>query len=142
MTLDVVTNKIYDIIAIPVIQFIICNYIWNSSLYNRKGGRILKTNMNELCCDCDIKRFDGGNTCISQQLLYNYVNISDVVGKLEDDLEECSFLIIQTSFFTLSFGNSRNVYGGTHENTQVDFLKLCEYIAEGLELILQLLQLV
>ena len=64
LTLNVGTNKRYDVIAIYVIQFIVCNCTVVGSLCNRKGGYNLNMNLNGMCRDCGIKLFDDGNTRI------------------------------------------------------------------------------
>ena len=55
-------TKKYDVIAIPVIQFIIGDCKGNDLLCGRKGGHSLL--MNGLCRDCDVKPEFGDETCI------------------------------------------------------------------------------
>ena len=134
LILDFGGNRTYDVIAIPVIQFIIGDCKGNDLLCGRKGGHSL--NMNGLCRDCDIKPDDGDNTCIGQELICSY-HVKDMfVGKTKEELNEYSFLPINNCFHQLSFGGcDRNIYGATPaEVLHAVLLGLCDYIADGMEL--------
>ena len=134
LTLDFGEKRIHDVIAIPVIQFIIGDCKGNDLLCGRKGGHSLS--MRGLCRDCDIKPADGDNTCISQELICSYHVMDTFVGKTEEELNEYSFLPISNCFHQLSFGGcNRNIYGATPaEVLHAVLLGLCDYIAEGMEL--------
>ena len=134
LTLDFGEKRIHDVIAIPVIQFIIGDCKGNDLLCGRKGGHSL--NMSGLCRDCDIKPADGDNTCIGQELICSYHVMDTFVGKTEEELNEYSFLPISNCFHQLSFGGcNRNIYGATPaEVLHAVLLGLCDYIAEGMEL--------
>ena len=62
LTLDFGPTKRHDVIAIPVIHFIIGDCKGNELLYDRKSGHAL--NMNGLSRDCDIKSCDGDSIFI------------------------------------------------------------------------------
>ena len=82
LTLDVGPTKRYDVIEIPVIQFIIGGCEGNDLLCCRKGVRAL--NMNGLCRDFDIKPCDGDNIFIDQEFMFNFIKNYDVIGKIEE----------------------------------------------------------
>lgn len=60
-------DRKYDVIAIPMIQFIINDCKGNSLICGRKGGHGLI--MKYLCCECNLKPVDGNNTCIEWSLV-------------------------------------------------------------------------
>ena len=128
-------TKKYDVIAIPVIQFIIGDCKGNDLLCGRKGGHSLL--MNGLCRDCDVKPELGDDTCIDRNLMCKFITKDDVAGKDAATLNENSFLPINNCFHDISFGGcDRNVYGATPaELLHAVLLGLCEYIAEGMELL-------
>ena len=78
MTLDFGKNRVHNVIAIPVIQFIIGDCKGNDLLCGRKGGHSL--NMKGLCRDCDVTPKDGDDTCIDRPLLCKFLTKNDVVG--------------------------------------------------------------
>ena len=63
-------NKTHDVIAIPVVQFIIGDCKGNDLLCDRKGGHSL--NMKGLCRDCNVSPDDDDNTCIDKELICSF----------------------------------------------------------------------
>ena len=135
MSLDFGLGKKHDVIAIPVIQFIIGDCKGNDLLCGRKGGHSLL--MNGLCRDCNITPGKGDDTCIGKNLLCQYITINDIVDKDVEQLNSISFLPIDNCFHHLSFGGcNRNIYGATPaEMLHAFLLGLCDYIAEGMDMI-------
>ena len=86
LTLDFGEHGRHDVIAIPVIQFIIGDCKGNDTLCGRKGGHSL--NMNGLCRDCTISPMDGDNTYIGAPLKCKYINVSDIAGQTDDHIEQ------------------------------------------------------
>ena len=82
LTLDFGEKGTHDVVAIPVIQFIIGDCKGNDILCGRKGGHSL--NMNGLCRDCNISPLEGDNTCIGVPLVYRYIRTHDIIGKTEE----------------------------------------------------------
>ena len=112
MTLDFGESLKHDVVAIPVIQFIIGDCKGNDLLCGRKGGHSLL--MNGLCRDCNIEPKFGDDTCIGKELRCQFITMDDVMGKDENELERYSFLPIKNCFHNISFGGcNRNIYGGT-----------------------------
>ena len=135
LTLDFGESVKHDVIAIPVIQFIIGDCKGNDLLCGRKGGHSLL--MNGLCRDCNIQPMYADDTCIGKELRCKFITLDDVKGKDEKELERYSFLPIKNCFHDLSFGGcNRNIYGATPaELLHAVLLGLCEYIAEGMDLL-------
>ena len=138
LTLDFDNNKTYDVIAIPVVQFIIGDCKGNDLLCGRKGGHGLT--MKGLCRDCNVSPDDGDNTCIDKPLICSFLRKDNIEGKEKEELNEWSFLPINNCFHNISFGGcERNIYGATPaEILHAVLLGLCEYIAEGMEMIFTL----
>ena len=90
LTLDFGNNMKHDVIAIPVIQFIIGDCKGNDLLCGRMGGHSL--GMKGLCRDCDISPDNGDNTFIDQRLLCSFHNMTTIVSTSEVELQEYSFL--------------------------------------------------
>ena len=134
LTLDFGKDGTHEVIAIPVIQYIIGDCKGNDTLCGRKGGHSL--GMKGLCRDCNITPDDGDNTCIEGPLICKYVTKTDVEGKLKEDLDKISFISIKNCFSDLSFGgDNRGIYGGTPaEILHAVLLGLCDYIAEAIDL--------
>ena len=135
MTLDFGPLLKHNVIAIPVIQFIIGDCKGNDLLCGRKGGHSLL--MNGLCRDCNIHPKYADDTCIGKELRCQFITIDDVLGKTNDEIERYSFLPIKNCFHDLSFGGcKRNIYGATPaELLHAVLLGLCEYIAEGMDML-------
>ena len=109
MTLDFGPSLKHNVIAIPVIQFIIGDCKGNDLLCGRKGGHSLL--MNGLCRDCNINPKYADDTCIGKELRCQFITIDDVFGKSNDEIERFSFLPIENCFHELSFGGcKRNIY--------------------------------
>ena len=81
---------------------------------------------------------DNDNTYIGLHLKYKYINVSDIAGQPDDHIEQYSFLQVDNYFTPMSFGGCpREIYGGTlAETSHAALLGLCQYVAEGMELIL------
>ena len=135
VVLDFGTNKTYDVVVKPVIQFIIGDCKGNDLLCGRKGGHSVK--MKGLCRDCNISPDLGDDTCIGMRLKCRLLTKDDIVGKSKEDLDALSFLHINNAFLKLSFGGCRrSIWGATPlEILHALQLGLCEYVAEGLECI-------
>ena len=104
-------DQIYEVIAIPVIQFIIGDCKGNDMLCGRMGGHTLQ--MKDLCRDCDISPNDGDDLCIGKPLKCKFHTQNSIVGKTEDELDQFSFFSINNCFTQMSFGGcERNIYGG------------------------------
>ena len=133
VTLDFGKDKKYEVLAIPVIQYIIGDCKGNDLLCGRKGGHSL--NMGGLCRDCNIPPADGDDICMDRPLKYKFIRKQDIIGKDKDELDKMSFIPINNCFHHLSFGGcDRNIYGGTPaEMLHAVLLGLCDYISEGLE---------
>ena len=71
LTLDFGKYGKHEVIAIPVIQFIIGDCKGNDTLCGRKGGHAI--NMKGLCRDCNISPQNGDDTCIDRPLLCKYI---------------------------------------------------------------------
>ena len=134
LTLDFGNHGIHEVIAIPVIQFIIGDCKGNDTLCGRKGGH--SVTMKGLCRDCDISPENSDKTCIDSPLLCQFITKNDVEGKDKEELDQISFIPIHNCFSKLSFGGDpRGVYGGTPaEILHAVLLGLCDYISEGIEL--------
>ena len=134
LTLDFGKHGKHNVIAIPVIQYIIGDCKGNDTLCGRKGGHSL--NMKGLCRDCNIPPDDGDNICIDAPLICKYITKNDIEGKSKEELEKFSFIPIHNCFSQLSFGGDpRGIYGGTPaEILHAVLLGLCDYIAEAIEL--------
>ena len=93
--------------------------------------------MKGLYRDCNIKPDNGDNICIGGPLLYEYINKTDVEGKIKEDLDKISFISIHNCFSELSFGgDNRGIYGGTPAILHAVLLGLCDYIAEAIDLMI------
>lgn len=79
LILDFGNNKKYDVIAIPVVQFIFFNFKANGLLCDRKVGNLLT--MQVLCCDYDISLDDGDNICIGKQLTCSFHHKENIAEK-------------------------------------------------------------
>ena len=77
MTLGFGENVKHNVIAIPVIQFIISDCKGNNIPCGRKGEHSLL--MNSICRDCDIIPSDGDNTCIGRELIYYFHEKADII---------------------------------------------------------------
>ena len=134
LCLDFGGGEKHDVIAIPVIQFIIGDCKGNDLLCGRKGGHHIR--MKGLCRDCDISPEDGDDVCIEKDLICSFHSIDTIVGHSKEELDKYSFLPIRNCFTDLSFGGcSRNIYGATPaEILHAILLGLCEYISESMEL--------
>ena len=135
LTLDFGNDNTHDVIAIPVVQFIIGDCKGNDLLCGRKGGHGLT--MKGLCRDCDVSPDNGDNTCIDTELICSFHRKENIEGKETDELNQWSFLPINNCFHNISFGGcDRNIYGATPaEILHAVLLGLCEYIAEGMDMI-------
>ena len=134
LTLDFGQYGHHDVVAIPVIQYVIGDCKGNDTLCGRKGGHALS--MKGLCRDCDISPENGDDTCIDRPLLCQYLKKEDVENKSKEELDNISYLPIHNCFSQLSFGGDpRGIYSGSPtEILQAVLLGLCEYIAEALDL--------
>ena len=132
MTLDIDGHK-NDVIAIPVIQFIIGDCKGNDLLCGRKGGH--STLMKGLCRDCDVSPENGDDPCNDVSLKCNFITKRNIEGKSREELNQYSFLNIKNCFSELSFGGcERGIYGGTPaEILHALQLGMCVYVAESLE---------
>ena len=135
MILDFGIGQTHDVIAIPVIQYIIGDCKGNDLLCGRKGGHHLL--MKGLCRDCDISPNLGDDVCLDQELKCSFLNMNSVTNKSKLELEQLSLLPIKNCFHKLPFGGcKRNIYGGTPaELLHQVLLGLCEYIADSFNLI-------
>ena len=79
LTLDFGKHGQHEVIALPVIQYIIGDCKGNDTLCGRKGGHALT--MNGLCRDCNVTPGNGDNTCIDAPLLCQYITKNNVEGK-------------------------------------------------------------
>ena len=112
MTLYFGDNMKYDVIAIPVIQFIIGDYKGNDLLCGHKGEHSLL--MNCMCCDCGIVLPDSDNTCIGRELICSFRKKANIIGKSKDELYQFSFILITNDFINISFGGcERGIYDAT-----------------------------
>ena len=134
LTLDFGKHGQHEVIALPVIQYIIGDCKGNDTLCGRKGGHALT--MKGLCCDCNVTFDNGDNTCIDAPLLCQYITKNDVEGKTKEELDKISFIPIHNCFSDISFGSDpRGIYGGTPaEILHAVLLGLCDYILEAIEL--------
>ena len=134
LTLNFGNDGKHEVIAIPVIQYIIGDCKGNDTLCGRKGGHSLQ--MNGLCRDCNIHPSEGDNTCINKPLLCKYITKGDIEGKTKEELDAFSFYPINNCFSNLSFGgDTRGIYGATPaEILHAVQLGLCEYVADAIEL--------
>ena len=133
MTLDFGNNNKHDVVAIPVLQYVIGDCKGNDLLCGRMGGHSL--NMKGLCRDCDVKPCDGDAICIGEKLKCKFHTMPDIVSKSPSELKDISFLPINNCFSQLSFGGcKRNILGGTPAEIlhQIE-LGLCEYVADAVE---------
>ena len=132
LTLDFGSHGVHDVIAIPVIQYIVGDCKGNDVLCGRKGGHEIR--MKGLCRDCNISPQDGDDVCLETPLKCKFLTKDDVLNKTQEELDSISFWKINNCFSHLSFGGCpRNVYGGTPpEILHLFLLGLCDYIAEGM----------
>ena len=79
LTLDFGHYGKHDVVAIPVIQYVIGDCKGNDTLCGRKGGHALS--MKGLCRDCNISPENGDDTCIDRPLLCQYLKKEDVENK-------------------------------------------------------------
>ena len=89
LTLYFSSDRINDIIAIPVIQFIIGDCKGNNLLCGRQDEYSI--NMKGLCRDYMVKPSDGDDTWIGEYLLFTFYNLCNVVVKTKEQLDEYSF---------------------------------------------------
>ena len=134
LTLNFGLHGKHDVIAIPVIQYVIGDCKGNDTLCGRKGGHSLS--MKGLCRDCNISPSDGDNTCVNEPLICKYITKTDIEGKNTEELNELSFIPIRNCFSNISFGgDNRGIYGSTPaEILHAVQLGLCEYIADAIDL--------
>ena len=92
LTLDFGSHGVHDVIAIPVIQFIVGDCKGNDVLCGRKGGHDVR--MKGLCRDCNISPQDGDNVCLETPLKCNFLTKDDVLNKTQEELGSISFLKI------------------------------------------------
>ena len=71
LTLNFGIHGKHDVIAIPVIQYVIGDCKGNDILCGMNGGHSLS--MQGLCRDCNFHPSDGDNTCIKQPLICKYI---------------------------------------------------------------------
>ena len=102
LTLDFGKYGTQEVIAIPIIQYIIGDCKGNDTLCGRKGGHSLS--MKGLCCDCNIAPDNDDDTFIDGPLLCNSTTKDDVEGKVKEELDNISFIPIHNCFSELSFG--------------------------------------
>ena len=135
LCLDFGNNNKHEVIAMPVIQYIIGDCKGNDLLCGRKAGHHIQ--MKGLCRDCNISPQDGDNVCLDSELMCSFHSVHTIVGRTKDELDAYSFIPIHNCFSDLSFGGCpRNIYGATPaEILHSILLGLCEYIAESMELI-------
>ena len=135
LTLDFGNNKKHDVIAIPMIKFIISDCKGNNLLCERMCGH--SVNMKGLRRDCNVSPYNDDNTWIDQRLLFSFHNMNKKVGKSEAELQEYSFLPIKNAFHHIIIrGCGGNIYGGTPAETlHTVLLDLCDYIVESIYLI-------
>ena len=123
----------HDVVAIPVVQFIIGDCKGNDLLCGRKGGHSLQ--MASMCRDCDVRPDDADDPCIGKELNCSFLNKRKIEGKSKEELDQFSYLYIENAFSRLSFGGcNRGIYGATPaEILHAIQLGLCEYVAESLD---------
>ena len=124
LTLDFVSNHINEVIAIPVIQFIIGDCKWNDMLYGRMGVHTLQ--MKGLCRECDIPPKDGDDLCIDKELKCRFHTKETIVGKSQEELNHFSSYGIRNCF--------SNIGCTPVEMLHTVLLCLCDYIADGMKL--------
>jgi hypothetical protein len=134
LTLDFGNEKKYDVIAIPVIQYIIGDCKGNDLLCGRMGSH--STAMGGLCRDCNISPSDGDDTCVGKELICSFHKLENLQNQSEASLKQKSFLFIKNCFYKLSFGGCpRNIFGATPaEILHAIELGLCMYIADSIEI--------
>lgn len=96
-------GKVTQVCDVPIVSFMIGDCKGNDLLCLQKGGHHLK--MKGLCCDCNITPDDGDNTCIGGPLICQFLQKSDITGKIARELAEISFLY-GTNCWHLVFMNS------------------------------------
>ena len=128
-------GRSFDVIAIPVIQFIIGDCKGNDLLCGRKGGHSLK--MKGLCRDCNIEPQEGDETCLDTELLCSFIKKSDIEGKSKEETEALSYMNLHNAFSKMSIGGcDRGIFGATPaEILHAIQLGMCEYVAESLDVL-------
>ena len=128
-------GRSFDVIAIPVIQFIIGDCKGNDLICGRKGGHSLQ--MKGLCRDCNIKPQDGDDPCLDKELLCSFLKKTDIEGKSKAEVEAHSYLYIRNAFSKMSIGGcERGIFGATPaEILHAIQLGMCEYVAESLDVL-------
>ena len=96
LTLNFGDNRIYEVIAIPVIQFIIGDCKRNDMLCGRMGGHMLQ--MKGLCRDCDISPNEGDDLCIGEQLKCQFHTKETIVDKSKEELYHSNLFLFKTAF--------------------------------------------
>ena len=96
LTLNFGIHGIHDIIAIPLIQYIIGDCKDNDTLCGRKSGHSLS--MQDLCRDCNIHPSNGDNTCVNQPLICKYITKNDIEGKQNMNWTNCNLFPYATVF--------------------------------------------
>ena len=135
MTLDFGFGRKHEVIAIPVIQYIIGDCKGNDLLCGRKGGHHIQ--MKGLCRDCNISPAQGDDICLDNKLICSFNELDNIMNQSKSELDKISFLSVRNCFNTMSFGGcKRNIYGATPpEMLHSVLLGLCEYIADSFNLI-------
>jgi hypothetical protein len=133
LILDFGKDKKHEVIAIPVIQFIIGDCKGNDLLCGRMGAH--GTGMGGLCRDCNVSPMDGDNPCVGHPLRCSFHKMEDIIALTPEQKKSLSFLPIKNCFYDLSFGGcARNIFGATPaEILHAIQLGLCNYIAESME---------
>ena len=132
LILELGSNQIHEVLAIPTIQFIIGECKDNNLLCGRIAIHMLT--MKDLCRDYNISPDDGYDFCIGKQLTCKLRTKETIVGKSRKGLDAFTFSPIDNCFSILSFGGcQRNSYGITP--AEILPPELYYHIADGMQLI-------